>query len=464
MPSTSSSRALALIVAGAFFMEFLDGTVIATALPRMAASFDVPAVDLGIGMSAYLLTLAAFLPASGFLAERFGSRTIFCTAIGVFTAASIACAFSTGLWSFTLARVLQGAGGSMMVPVGRLVVLRATPKPQLMRAIATLTWPALAAPIIAPPLGGLIATYASWRWIFFINVPIGIVGALLAWRIVPDQRGGAARPFDGIGFALTGLCGLAFMGGTELLGRESIDGLGVGAALAASLVLGACAVAHGRRHPAPIPDLSGLAIPSFAASALGGSLFRIAVSTLPFLLPLMFQLSFGLDAFRSGLLVLAVFLGNVAMKPLTTPILRRLGFRATMVGNGLLTAISIALCAAIGPGTPIALTAAILFLGGMFRSMGLTAINTIAFADVPETRMTGANTLFNMLQQMSLGMGVAIGALALRVAAVWRPDGATGVTTGEFHVAFVLVSLVALAAVLDAAMLPRDAGAQVTRG
>ncbi len=464
MPFLSHPRALPLLVAGAFFMEFLDGTVIATALPQMALSFGLRPVDLSLGMSAYLLTLAVFLPASGYMAERFGARTVFTAAIAVFTLASIACGVSVGFKTFVAARILQGVGGAMMVPVGRLVVLRTTAKKDLMNAIAMLTWPALMAPILAPPLGGFLTTYASWRWIFFINVPLGVVGLWAARRLVPPGRFGEARRFDALGFTLTGLAVLAFMGASDIVGRERIDWRLVGLLLPASAVMGGLALRHVRRTAAPILDLDTLRVPSFSVAVMGGSLFRMAVSAVPFLLPLMFQVGFGLDAFRSGLLVLALFIGNVGIKPVTSPILRRFGFRTTMVGNGLLAAAGILLCAILRPGTPLWLVLAILCFAGATRSMGLTAVSTIAFADVAETRMSGANTLFNMLQQMSLGLGVTLGAVSLRIAQLWRPSSATHSTPLEFSIAFALVSLVALAALADALALPADVGVEVAKG
>ncbi len=457
-------RTLPLLVAGAFFMEFLDGTVITTALPAMAGSFRVRPVDLSVGVSAYLFTLALLLPASGWAAERFGARRVFCTAIAVFTLASVACGLSTGLVSFTLARIAQGAGGALMVPVGRLAVLRATAKPDLMRVIATLTWPALTAPIVAPPLGGLIVTYASWRWIFLINVPLGLAALWLASRVVPPERGEAPRRFDRAGFALVGLAVLAPLAGIELLGREAVDWVAVAALGAATPALGALALRHLRRHPAPILRLDALRGRSFAVCMGGGSLFRIAVSAVPFLLPLMFQVGFGLDAFRSGLLVLVLFAGNVAMKPLTSAVLRRYGFRRVLAGTCGLAALAILLLALLAPATPLPFTLAALVFAGMTRSLGLTTVNTLAFAEIAPAGMGAANTLFNMLQQVSFGLGVAVGALALRVAEPWRPAGAAHATPVEFRIALALVSLVALAAAADALRLPPGAGAEVTRG
>ena len=351
-----------------------------------------------------------------------------------------------------------------MVPVGRLAVLRATPKSGLMRAIAILTWPALTAPVVAPPLGGLIVTVASWRWIFFINLPLGLLGLWLASRVVPPERGEGQRRFDALGFVLVGLAVLAPMAAVELMGRESVDWPSVGLLAVASVGLGLLALRHIRRHPAPIVKLDGFAVRSFAVTMAGGSLFRVAVGAVPFLLPLLFQVGFGLDAFRSGLLVLALFVGNVAMKPLTGTILRRFGFKAVMVGDAALAGLSILALTALAPDTPLAVTLPLLVLAGMTRSMGLTTINTLAFAEVPQAAMSGANTLFNMFQQLGFGFGVALGALALRFAELWRPAGALHATPPEFRIAFALVSLAAFAAAADALRLPADAGAEVARG
>ncbi len=464
MSFLSHPRTLPLLVAGAFFMEFLDGTVIATALPAMARSFGVRPVDLSVGVSAYLFTLALLLPASGWAAERFGARRVFMTAVAVFTLASVACGFSTGLVGFTLARILQGAGGALMVPVGRLAVLRVTAKSDLMRVIAILTWPALTAPVIAPPLGGFIVTVASWRWIFFINLPLGLLALWLASRVVPPERGEGARKFDLVGFFLVGLALLALLTGVELLGREVVAWTAVAASGVVALVLGLLALRHLRRHPAPILRLDGFAVRSFDVSMVGGTLFRVAVGAVPFLLPLMFQIGFGLDAFRSGLLVLALFCGNVAMKPLTSAVLRRYGFRTVLISDALLAALAILGLAALAPGTPLPLTLLLLVLAGMTRSMGLTTINTLAFAEIAPAALSGANTLFNMFQQLGFGFGVALGALALRVAELWRPEGLAHATPFEFRIALGLVSLAAVAAAADAVRLPVDAGAEVARG
>jgi EmrB/QacA subfamily drug resistance transporter len=453
---------IALLVAGAFFMENLDGTVIATAMPQMARSFGASPVDLNIGMTAYLLALAVFIPISGWLADRFGARSVFGGAIGLFTASSVLCGLSNGLWEFTAARILQGLGGAMMVPVGRLVVLRTTAKQDLLRSIAYITWPGLAAPILGPPVGGFITTYASWRWIFLLNVPLGLLGVVLAHRLIPNSRSSQKSPFDWIGFILTSAACVSLMYGLDLIGRHEINWLTTGLLLVCSLAIGVSAVWHVRRHPHPLIDLSSLRVPTFAVTIWGGSLFRIAIGATPFLLPLMFQTGFGMDAFSSGLLVLAVFAGNLLMKPATTPVLRRFGFRTALIANGLLVAVTIFACALFTPSTPKAIIVAVLFAGGLFRSMQFTSLNTVGFADIRKSQLSGASTLSSMIQQMTIGMGIAVGAIALRLAGALHSTNAGSLTAGDFRIAFALVGVIALLAVIDSFSLASNAGAEVS--
>ncbi|HVX30845.1 MAG TPA: MFS transporter, partial [Nitrolancea sp.] len=269
--------AIALLVAGSMFMEQLDGTVIVTALPDMAASFRVAPVDLNIGMSAYLLAVAVFIPASGWITDRFGGRAIFASAITLFTLASVMCAASTSLLEFTAARVLQGIGGAMTVPVGRLIVLRTTEKRQLIRAIALLTWPALTAPVLGPPLGGLITTYSSWHWIFLINVPLGLSGLVLALILVPNERAPDTGPFDWLGFVSTGAASFALMYSLESIGRNRIEWLVTGPLLALAVIAGTYAVQHARSAKHPLLDTSPFRVPTFAVTNAGGALMRVAI-------------------------------------------------------------------------------------------------------------------------------------------------------------------------------------------
>lgn len=461
--SASKSSLIAFLVAGAFFMENLDGTVIATALPAMAQSFGVQPVDLNIGMSAYMLALAIFIPASGWMADRFGARSVFASAVAVFTIASVLCAISTGVVSFTLSRILQGVGGAMMVPVGRLVVLNNTSKADLMRAIATLTWPALSAPIIGPPLGGFITTYASWHWIFILNVPIGIVALGLSFWLIPNDRSQTRPPFDWIGFLLTSLACAGLMYGLEVIGHSEQGMMIGGVSILASLVFGAAAWRHAGRHPHPVPDLAAVRIQTFAVTMMGGSLFRTAVSAVPFLLPLLLQLGFGLDPFQAGLYVLALFAGNLGMKPLTSLVLRTFGFRATLIGNGLVFVATMVGCAMLTPATPPWIIAILFVVSGAARSMQYTAINTLAFVDVPQEKMAGANMLFSLVQQITFGLGIAVGAVVLRFADAVASPGSSGLMLVDFRWTFLIIGAIGLLGLFDSLRLPRDAGALVSR-
>lgn len=451
-----------MLVAGAFFMENLDGTVIATALPQMGNSFRVSPVDLNMGMTAYLLMLAVFIPISGWIADRFGARTVFASAIAVFTASSILCGLSGGLWQFTGARIVQGIGGAMMVPVGRLVVLRTTEKHNLVHSIAYITWPGLVAPVLGPPVGGFITTYASWHWIFFLNVPLGIVGITLALLWITNARLDQVKPFDWSGFLMSSTACTSFMYGLELVGRQSPPWRTTSLFLGSGVGLAVLAVLHFRRVSAPLIDLATLKIKTFAITISGGSLFRIAISVSPFLLPLMFQVGFGLSAFQSGLLMLGLFAGNLGMKTVTTPMLRRFGFRNILIVNGILTSFLILACAALAPQTPRFVILAVLFLNGLSRSMQFTSLSTIVYVDVPKPQLSSATSFSSMITQMSMGMGVAVGAIALRLASFLKRNATGTPSLADFHTAFVFVAVLTAIAVLDCFTLEPDAGAVVS--
>jgi len=466
-PETAPARpqasvAATLLVAGTFFMENLDATVITPALPHMAASFSVAPIDLNVGVSAYMLALGVFIPISGWMADRFGARRIFAAAIVVFTLASLLCGLAGTLWEFVAMRVLQGMGGAMMVPVGRLVILRLTPKEKLITAIAVLTWPALVAPVLGPPLGGFIAEHFDWRWIFYLNLPLGALAFVMALVLIPHGRGDKVQAFDWPGFVLVGGALFCLLWATEALGQPVVDWLHTAAFTAIGVVALALGVRHLRRTAAPMIQLGALGIPSFGVTFWGGSLFRMGVSAVPFLLPLMFQLGFGFDAFHAGLMLMAVFAGNLAMKPLTTGILRRFGFRPVLLANGTLNVLSIAACAGFGPHMPLALICLVLFIGGMTRSMQFTALNTIAFADVPPAQMNGANTLFSTAFQLAMGLGIALGAISLRLgdklasAAGYPPVDA-------FRFAFLAVAVVSLFSLWDCLRLAPGTGNHLAR-
>ncbi|HDZ2578833.1 TPA: MFS transporter [Klebsiella pneumoniae] len=464
--SSRDERAIsapALLVAGAFFMEFLDGTVIATALPDMARDFGVTAVELNIGISAYLITLAVLIPASGWIADRFGARAIFTLALAIFTLASVFCGLSTEVHIFVAMRILQGVGGALMVPVGRLAVLRTTPKHQLIKAIATLTWPALVAPIIGPPLGGFITRYASWHWIFFINVPLGLAAIILSLRIIPDIRETERRSFDLSGFITTSVAMVSLVTAMERLGDRqpqiwptlALAALGFGCLL--------YSIRHFRRAAAPMVRLDALQVPTFRVTMYGGSLFRASISAVPFLLPLLFQVGFGMDPFHSGLLVLAVFVGNLTIKPATTPLIRWLGFRRLLLINGALNVCSLLACALLTPQTPVWAIMLILYLGGVFRSIQFTGVSTLAFADVPAAQMSDANTLFSTASQLAVGLGITLGAIGIRLGEqVGDWLHLTELPGISFRLSFVFIALICLVGMIDSLHLAKTAGSSVS--
>lgn len=415
MTSAESSRpfprGMALLVAGAFFMEILDATIITPAIPLIADSLDAAAVDVNVAISAYLVTVAVLIPASGWMADRFGVRRVFVTAIVVFTVASIGCAASVSLPMLVAARILQGVGGAMMVPVGRLAVLRTSGKSDLVRAIALLTWPALAAPVLAVALGGAIVTFGSWRWIFLINIPIGIAGILLALRLIKGSPAPARQPLDWRGLLLIGLGIAATLITLEQIRPPDIDWLPVliGAAIS-GLLLGS-AVIHLLSSDRPLMQLRVLRVQTLRITVSAGSLYRALVTAVPFLLALQLQLEFGWTPLAAGLLVAVLFLGNLTIKPATTPLMRRFGIKRVLLVNGVASIGCFVLLAALRPEMPIVLMAVVLYLSGAFRSIGFTAYYSLAFADVHGVELTHANTLNASVQELASGLGIAVAAL-----------------------------------------------------
>jgi EmrB/QacA subfamily drug resistance transporter len=462
MQAPAHWRVVALIVAAAFFMENLDATVIVIALPAIAQSFGADAVALTIGVTGYLVALAAVLPASGWLADRFGARNVFCAALAGFTVASALCGLSGTLVEFAGARVLQGASAALMSPVGRFAVLRSAKKSEIVRAVALITWPGLVAPVIGPPLGGFIATYASWRWIFFLNLPLGLAGIWFVYRFIPDYRAPQQRPFDLIGFLLMAAALATLVVAIETVAQASGDwplaallaGIGVAAA--------GLALRHLRDNRDPLLDLSILRVDTFAAANLwGGFLFRLTSGAMLYVLPLYFQIGFGFSAVSAGFLVLAYAAGNLAMKAVTTPVLKYFGFRRILLGNGMVAAATILACAALKPNTSEALAAGVLFAAGCFRSMQLTGLATLTFVDVPAERMSSASTISTISHQLSMSVGVAAAALALGLSAAAR--GAPGnLTAADFRLALVLLAIVAALSLLRFRALDSRAGAEVS--
>jgi EmrB/QacA subfamily drug resistance transporter len=461
MPTAQPRQMLIpLIVACGLFMENLDSTVLSTALPAIARSLEENPLHLSLAMTAYLFSLAVFIPISGWVADRFGARTVFRAAIVIFTIGSILCAFSDSLPQFVLARVFQGFGGAMMVPVGRLVLLRSVPKSELVRAMAWLTVPALIGPVLGPPVGGFITTYLSWRWIFWINVPIGLLGMVLVTLFIEDIREERPPPFDWLGFALLGSALTGLIGGFETVARGFLPDVLVAALFIAGAVLLALDIIHAHRRPNAVLDLTLLRIPTFRASIVGGFLFRMGIGATPFLLPLMLQLGFGLTPFESGTLTFTTAVGSLLMKTTAGPILRRLGFRRVLISNAVLSGALLATYGLFQSTTPHAVILAVLIVSGYFRSLQFTSVNTLAYADMARERMSRATSFASVGQQLSLSVGIGTGALILHLTVAARGD--THLTAGDFAPAFFALGLLAALSCLVHARLRPDAGAEVS--
>jgi EmrB/QacA subfamily drug resistance transporter len=434
-----------LIVACSLFMENLDSTVIATALPTIAHALDEDPLRLNLAITCYLLSLSIFIPLSGWMADKFGARTVFRAAMGIFMLGSIFCGLSNTLWEFVIARMIQGMGGAMMSPVGRFVMLRSVEKSELMRAMIIITTPAMLGPICGPPLGGLIVTYFSWRWIFFINVPMALIGMVLVTLFVDNLRENDVRPLDLPGFLLTGIGLSCVVFGFEIAGRGGLST----ATVTTMIIIGAlCLTAyvwHARRVAFPVIDLNMLKIPTFRVSVSGGTLTRMGIGALPFLLPIMLQLGFGYSPIVSGLVTFASAAGALTMRFTATQIIRRFGYRNTLIFNSVLTAVLLAANALWRPDTPLVIIFTVLLVGGFFRSLQFSAVNTLGYSDVPAALMSRATPFASMAQQLAMSLGVGTGALLLHLTLL--AHGSAELGPSDFTPAFVGVGLISLCAV-----------------
>jgi EmrB/QacA subfamily drug resistance transporter len=448
-----------LIVACALFMENLDATVLSTALPAIARDLHQSPIQLKLALTSYLLTLAVFIPASGWVADRFGTRIIFRLAILIFALGSALCGFADSIGTLVAARAFQGIGGAMMVPVGRLVILRTIPRSELVGALAWLTIPALIGPVLGPPVGGFITTYFHWRWIFWINLPMAALGMVLATLFVPNVRGETISRFDYLGFVLSGI-GLAGL----VSASAALDAAGVPLWIVAILfVAGSISVVlyvfHARRTESPILDLRLLRYPTFRAGIVGGSFFRIGVGSMPLLLPLQLQLGFGMTPLNSGLLTFVAAVGAIGMKTAAGTILKRLGFRTVLISNAIISGAMIAAPAFFLATTPITIMLAVLFVGGFFRSLQFTCINAISFAEIDQPEMSQATSFTSAFQQIALSLGITVGASILQFSLVIR-HGHT-LAASDFPAAFLVVGVIAVVSLLSFMRLPKDAGEEV---
>lgn len=413
--ATPPGRLISLLVAAVFFVQLLDSTIIATSLPLIAADFGTDAVAMGSAFTIYLLCMAAFIPAAGSLSERFGARNLLVWAVAGFALSSLAAGLAQSLPAFIAARAAQGASAALMAPVGRILVLQHTPRSGIVQAVATITWPALFAPVLGPVVGGWISTHLGWQWNFFINLPLCLIAILLFLRLAPNRPADRVSRFDLRGFLLTSTAIVLSLSGFEAF----IAGFGAllsAVLLGLGLLSGIAAIAHLRRSPAPLFDLEVLRIAAFRMTTLGpGTLCRISINASPFLLPLLFQLGFGLSAVEAGSLLLVYFLGNLAMKSVTTPVLRRLGYRRVLVWNGLAAGLAVAAFAMVPADAGQAGLWVLLFVAGLARSMQFTALATLSVAEIEDHQRPAAMTLSAMTQQIAMVLAVACSVAVIRL-------------------------------------------------
>ena len=453
-------RIVPIVLAVALFMENMDSTVIATSLATIASDIGTSPIALKLALTSYYVALAVFIPISGRMADRFGAKTVFRLAIATFVVGSLACALADSLEAFVAARFLQGMGGAMMTPVGRLLLVRAVSKSDLVSAMAWFTIPALIGPLVGPPIGGAIATYADWRWIFIINLPIGIAGIILATRFLPFVAKIPNITFDWKGFALSGFACAGVVFGFSVVSLPALPPVfGLAMAFLGALS-GLAYIRHAARHERPVVELRLLRIPTLRAAIIGGAIFRVGSGAVPFLFPLMLQLGFGYTPFQSGLVSAVSIGGAMMMKFLAKPILRRFGFRATLIGTGILGGGLMTMIAFYRPETPIAVLVVLLLIGGFFRSLFFTAINTLAFADVPSVKAGDATSMLAAFQQVSVATGVAVAGGLLEAGMAL---GGTGMPTlADFSVAFLIVGTITMLAALAFIGLPQQAGSEVS--
>jgi EmrB/QacA subfamily drug resistance transporter len=447
-----------MIVAIAFLMEQLDSTIITTAIPDMAKSLDTTALRLNLAVTTYILTLAVFIPVSGWFADRFGARRIFALALFIFTLGSVLCGLADNFLVLLAMRALQGLGGAMMTPVGRLILLRSFPRSQLVTAMTYMTIPAIMGPVIGPLVGGVLTTYASWRWIFYVNVPFGLFGILMALRFIEDVGGEATEKFDFGGFLMVGIGVALLQFGLENIGRPIVSHLATAIILLVAAGLLVAFRFYAKRIKAPAVDLTLFSFRSFRIGTLAGGIARVGVNGVPFLLPLMLQVGFGVSPVISGSLTFVSSLGALIVRPVISTLLRTFGFGAVLTGSAVAASAAIAGFSLLGPDTPHWAVAAYTFLFGLTRSVQFMTSNTLSYSDLPGDRLSRATSLGGVLQQLSVSFGVSVAAMLLGLVSMESHT----LTTARFHEVFLLTAIIPLLGIFGFVQLRAEDGAQVS--
>ena len=464
MNSATVKTYLPWVVAVALFMEQLDTTIVNTAVPAMAESLQVAPLSLKAVVTSYILSLAVCIPVSGWMADRFGTRRVFSIAVGIFILASILCGLALNAPMLVAGRILQGVGAAMMMPVGRLAIIRTFPKSELLRAMNFVIIPALIGPLLGPTVGGLIVHWLSWRYIFFINVPVGLMALWLAHRYMPDYRGESRRPLDVVGLVLFGSGAALLSWLLEIFGEHQIDATSAALLLALSLSLLAAYVWHARETPHPLLRLALFRVRTFRVSVVGGFVTRLGVGGMPFLLPLLYQLGLGMPAWQSGLLMMPVAAAAMFMKFISSRVLARFGYRRILIVNTVMIGVVVCLFSLVSPATPIALIVLLGLAMGFFNSLQYTSMNSMAFADIETSDSSMASTISSSLQQMSMSFGLACGSLVAGWYLGDLPQTDRAAVTTALHYAFLtLGGLTMLSSLSFWTLHPKD-GESVSRG
>ncbi|MDP3669357.1 MAG: DHA2 family efflux MFS transporter permease subunit [Telluria sp.] len=464
MTSSAIKNYLPWLVASALFMEQLDATILNTAVPSIAASLQVAPLSLKAVVTSYILSLAVGIPVSGWIADRFGTRRVFAVAIGIFTFASILCGLSQNLPMLVAARLLQGIGGAMMIPVGRLAIIRTFPKSELLKAMNFVIIPALIGPLLGPTIGGLIVHLTSWRVIFFVNVPVGLAALFLVRRYMPDYRAAEPRPLDVVGLILfsSGTAILSWL--LEVFGEHTLDSGTFAFLLVLSISLLAAYAWHASGREFPLLRLTLFRIRTFRISVIGGFLTRLGVGGLPFLLPLLYQLGLGLPAWQSGLLMMPTAIAAMGMKLVSPRLLARFGYRQVLIVNTVLIGVTIGMFALVGPGTPLSVIVLIALLQGFFNSLQFSSMNSLAFADIEHHDSSMASTISSSFQQLSMSFGLAAGSLVTGWYLGHVPQTDQVMVTNALHHAFLTLSVLTIVASATFWRLGRHDGESISKG
>ena len=464
MSQSAAKSYLPWVVATALFMEQLDSTIVNTAIPSMAASLNVTPLSLKAVVTSYILSLAVSIPISGWMADRFGTRRVFMSAVAIFTVASVLCGLSVNSPMLVAARLLQGLGAAMMMPVGRLTIVRTFPKSELLAAMNFVIIPALIGPLLGPTIGGLIVHWLTWRDIFFVNVPVGVVAIFLAHRYMPDYRGDGARPLDLIGLVLfgTGVALLSWL--LEIFGEHRIDITSATVLLFIACSLLAAYVWHARDAAFPLLRLALFKIRTFRVSVVGGFITRIGVGGLPFLLPLLYQLGLGLPAWQSGLLMMPSAAAAMGMKFISVRVLGRFGYRQVLTVNTVLIGLTISLYSFVQQGTPLYVIVMISLCLGFFNSLQFSAMNSIAYADVDSADSSMASTMASSMQQLSMSFGLATGSLVTGWFLGDLPQSNRLALSGALHHAFLTLAVLTILSSLTFWSLRQEDGESISKG